>query len=158
MRNVVPVALLTFGAIASIDAAHASESLGEWVTQGHSAHVRIERCPNATDRFCGTITWLWEPLDVRGAPILDAWNPDRRLRSRPVLGLQLLQGFRESSGGLMSDGRIYNPENGRTYEATLRLRAPDVLEVKGCVLFLCETQVWRRVEAVCAKPIGLRPE
>ena len=48
------------------------------------------------------------------------------------------------------EGRIYNPENGRTYRASLKLRSPDILEVKGCLLIVCDTQVWRRVESLCA--------
>ncbi len=50
------------------------------------------------------------------------------------------------------EGRIYNPENGRTYRASLKLRSPDLLEVKGCLLIVCDTQVWRRVESLCGTP------
>jgi hypothetical protein len=28
-------------------------------------------------------------------------------------------------------------------------RSPDILEVKGCLLIVCDTQVWRRVESLC---------
>jgi Delta7-sterol 5-desaturase len=119
--------------------------VGEWATQGNAAHVRIERCPTAPELLCGLVTWLWEPTDAEGEPIRDRHNPDPRLRAQTVIGLSLLEDFR----GDAMEGRIYNPENGRTYRASLKLRSPDILEVKGCVLIVCDTQVWRRVESLC---------
>jgi hypothetical protein len=35
-----------------------------------------------------------------------------------------------------SDGKIYNPEDARTDDATMRLQGPDTLIVEGCVLFI----------------------
>lgn len=142
---------LVLGSFALCEAAEAIDVLGEWATQGHSAQVRIERCAAEPETFCGTVTWLWEPLDVNGQPVRDAKNPDPKLRERPVIGLALLRGFSDTANG-SSHGQIYNPENGRTYSASLRLRDADELEVKGCVMFLCDTQVWRRLESLCVRP------
>lgn len=66
--------------------------------------------------------------------------------------LSLLEDFRGGANGEVMQGRIYNPENGRTYRASLKLRSPDILEVKGCLLIVCDTQVWRRVESLCGTP------
>ena len=44
------------------------------------------------------------------------------------------------------DGTIYNPKDGKTYSSTLTLTKPDELEVDGCVMIFCKTQVWTRVE------------
>jgi uncharacterized protein (DUF2147 family) len=63
--------------------------------------------------------------------------------------VSLLEDFRGGANGEALEGRIYNPENGRTYRAALKLRSPDILEVKGCLLIVCDTQVWRRVESLC---------
>ena len=49
------------------------------------------------------------------------------------------------SDGEPMEGRIYNPQNGRTYSASLKLRSPDILEVKGCVLI-----VWDSRPYLCA--------
>jgi Delta7-sterol 5-desaturase len=106
--------------------------------------------PDSTDFICGVVTWLWEPIDSEGGPIRDKHNPDKRLRARPILGISLLEDFQRIVNEESMEGRIYNPENGRTYRASLKLRSPDLLEVKGCLFIACDTQVWRRVEAVCA--------
>jgi uncharacterized protein (DUF2147 family) len=46
-------------------------------------------------------------------------------------------------------GTTYNPKDGRTYAATLTLRAPDLLEMEGCVLIVCSRQVWRKLPTTC---------
>lgn len=155
---VVYACALVFGSLLICETVCASELVGEWATQGNAAHVRVERCPTAPDLVCGVVTWLWEPIDAEGAPIRDKHNPDSRLRDRPILGLSLLEDFRRIVNDEAMAGRIYNPENGRTYRASLRLRSPDIMEVKGCLLIVCDTQVWRRVESLCsaqAVPHGL---
>ena len=135
----------------SVAAAESKEAmLGEWGTQGMNAKVAIVRCPGLADHICGTISWLWEPVDPSGRPKTDAENADPHLRGRPLIGLQILSNFRRNSSGMLDGGTIYNPEDGRTYDATLRLQGADSLVVEGCVLFICRKQVWRRASSVCA--------
>lgn len=140
---------LVLGNLLICTTGRADELSGEWATQGNAAHVRIERCASEQDLLCGVITWLWEPIDAKGEAIRDARNPDPNLRQQPVIGLSLLKDFRYAASGESMDGQIYNPENGRTYKASLRLRSPELLEVKGCLLFVCDTQIWRRPESLC---------
>lgn len=146
---VVYACALVLASLVICGTGHANELAGEWATQGDAAHVRIERCTAAPDLLCGLITWLWEPIDAEGEPIRDKHNPDPQLRAQSVIGLSLLKDFRRSANGGPLDGRIYNPENGRTYRASLKLRSRDILEVKGCLLIVCDAQVWRRVESLC---------
>jgi uncharacterized protein (DUF2147 family) len=123
---------------------------GTWLTQGASAIVRVAPCGDGL--ACGTITWLWEPIDPSGAPVLDRQNPDAGLRARPLLGTRILSGFRPSGEDRWTGGQIYNPEDGRAYSATLIHRNADTLVVEGCVLMFCRVQVWRRVSSVCDEP------
>lgn len=149
---------LVLGSLVICETVRASELVGEWATQGNAAHVRVERCQTAPNLVCGVVTWLWEPIDAEGRAMRDRHNPDPSLRARPILGLSLLEDFQHVVNEESMDGRIYNPENGRTYRASLKLRSPDILEVKGCLLIVCDTQVWRRVESLCgaqAAPHGL---
>jgi sterol desaturase/sphingolipid hydroxylase (fatty acid hydroxylase superfamily)/uncharacterized protein (DUF2147 family) len=127
--------------------------LGEWGTQGMNAKVNMAQCPGRTDLICGTITWLWEPVDQSGRPRTDSQNPVAGMRDRPLIGMQILSGFRRKSSGELGGGTIYNPEDGRTYDATMRLQGSDTLVVEGCVLFVCRKQVWRKASAIC----GARP-
>lgn len=124
--------------------------LGEWATQGHGSRVRLRPCEGQPQQLCGTVVWLWEPLDKQGKAMLDAQNPNPALSQRPLIGVDILTGFRLPSGPAYSgEGRIYNPEDGRTYTARMRLRNADTLELEGCVLLFCAKQIWRKMSSVC---------
>jgi Delta7-sterol 5-desaturase len=128
----------------------AQEIVGEWATQGYAARVRIESCTDNAQLICGTIAWLWEPVDDNGTPIVDRNNPSPELRNRPIVGLSILNDFRMRDAAHWAEGTIYDPESGRTYNASLTFRSSDTLELEGCVLFVCRKQVWRRAQSVCA--------
>jgi uncharacterized protein (DUF2147 family) len=93
------------------------------------------------------VRWLWDAVDDKGRPRLDVQNTDASVRSRPLIGLPILSGLTPAAGGGWS-GRIYNPEDGKTYNATVRRTGADTLLVEGCVLFICQKQVWRKASAL----------
>ena len=66
-----------------------------------------------------------------------------------MVGLSILSGLTPAAGGGWA-GRIYNPEDGQTYRATVRQTATDTLAIEGCVLFICQKQVWRSAAALTA--------
>lgn len=149
---IAAIALLLAGAARGDEAA--SVIHGEWLTEGARAIVRIGPCTGeaAADRLCGTIAWLWQPRDEAGQALTDRENPDAARRGRPLVGLDLLSGFRMSSPRQWSDGTVYNPEDGRTYKASLRLESAEEMTVEGCFLFVCRKQLWRRATSACARP------
>lgn len=114
-----------------------------WLTEGGKSHVEIRMCG---EEFCGRIVWLREPHNEDGSVKLDKNNKDEALRSRTILGIDLLSGFAAGGEGPWKGGRIYNPENGKTYRSNLRMQDADTMRVSGCVFIFCETQVWTRVE------------
>jgi lathosterol oxidase len=139
--------VLVGGLFLAADPAQADDSLtGRWVTQGGAAIVELTPCAG-TPGVCGTIRWLWEPLDERGKPRLDAQNSDAALRTRPLVGLSILSGLAPIAGSGWA-GRIYNPEDGQTYRATLRRSGAGTLLIEGCVLFICQKQIWRSATAL----------
>ncbi len=140
---------LAGGLILAADPVWADDSpVGRWATPGVAAIVDLAPC-SGTAGLCGTIRWLWEATDDKGRPRLDSQNADTALRTRPLLGLSILSGLtRTTNGGW--EGRIYNPEDGQTYRATLRRAGTDALSIEGCVLFICQKQVWRNVSVLSA--------
>jgi uncharacterized protein (DUF2147 family) len=116
---------------------------GRWLTPGGKSIVEIAPCNNG--KRCGRIAWLRDHAPDGGL-LRDAENHDPALRHRPVLGIELLAGFRSTPAGVWRGGRIYNPEDGRTYSAQLRRTDSRTLEVKGCALSIfCRTQQWTLV-------------
>lgn len=115
---------------------------GDWLTQSGSAKVRVAPC--AGGRLCGTVIWMKTPLDkITGKPQLDVKNPDPNLRTRPIVGLQLIKDFRSASGGKWSGGTIYDPESGKTYASKMGLNPDGTLKVEGCISIICQAQTWR---------------
>lgn len=124
-------------------AAAAADATGLWATEAEKSHVRIAPCG---EDLCGTIVWLKEPNDDEGRPKRDIFNEDESQRDRAIVGLRLLSGFTAADGASWSGGRIYNPEDGKTYASKLRLKDDGTLKVEGCVLIFCKSQIWTRVE------------
>lgn len=142
------VAAIGFGAAQDAHAQARSDISGRWATQGFGSIVEFRPCAGAAETMCGRIVWLWEPNDAEGQPRTDRRNPDRALRSRSLVGVEILRGLRETTPGVWSEGSVYNPDDGRTYTGMIRLRN-GALELRGCALNLfCQTQTWRRPEHV----------
>ena len=120
--------------------------LGRWATPSVNAMVELAPCAEAST-LCGTIRWLWDAVDDKGQPRLDSRNADAGLRSRPLLGLSILSSLAPAPDGGWA-GRIYNPEDGQTYRAIVRQSGADALLIEGCVLFICQKQVWRKASAL----------
>jgi sterol desaturase/sphingolipid hydroxylase (fatty acid hydroxylase superfamily) len=149
LARAITGSVLAGGLLLSADPAQANESpTGRWATPGVAAIVELAPCSDTTG-LCGTIRWLWDATDEKGRPRLDTQNADATLRARPLVGLSILSGLMPAAGGGWA-GRIYNPEDGQTYRATVRQTAADALTIEGCVLFICQKQVWRSASALAA--------
>ena len=123
------------------NAASPADPSGTWLTEDGRARVRIERCGAKLEQICGYIVWMKDPTDTNGQPLRDQNNPDLAKRTRPLLGHQLILGLKPTADGRF-EGQIYNAENGKSYEISLRREATD-LKVKGCMLSVfCATQTW----------------
>jgi uncharacterized protein (DUF2147 family) len=116
--------------------------VGEWVTPESKARVQIYR---EGDEFHGKIVWLKEP-EKDGKAVVDDKNPDEKLRTRPVLGLVLLRGFKHGGDDEWSGGNVYDPESGNDYSGTMTLKNGVTLELRGYVLIplFGRTEVWKR--------------
>ncbi|MSO66006.1 MAG: DUF2147 domain-containing protein [Alphaproteobacteria bacterium] len=146
--NTVPGIAVLAGLIylAFLHLAHADGDLGPfgvWVTAEGDAQVEIARCE---DKICGTIVWLsWE-----GAGRTDMNTPDRERRDKPILGLRIVSDFEadQQEVGHYTGGRIYDPREGKTYRATMRVIERNMLHLRGYVglPLLGRTAVWRRYE------------
>lgn len=111
---------------------------GNWLTDDGKGVVRIAPCGR---QMCG---WIARVLD-RGpnVPTRDVNNPAPALRSRPIVGLPTLTGFNPEASA-WTGGQAYDPKSGRSYRTTLSLNADGSLNVRGCVMFICQSRRWTR--------------
>jgi uncharacterized protein (DUF2147 family) len=91
------------------------------------------------ENLCGKVVWIKNPCYVNasdgpvGAPKIDRKNPDAALRSRPIIGLQVIEGLSAAGYDTWEHGKCYDPESGNTYRCKLQSISPDRLELRGYV-------------------------
>ena len=146
-RLLISIAATAWAVCGAAAWADTGRVLGTWLADEGKSHVQIYMCG---DKLCGKVTWLKEPLDPAGKPQTDVHNSDASLRTRPIMGLDILKGFvQDDSGpGQWEDGTIYDPDDGKTYQCTLALQDPNTLRVHGYVgiAMFGKTQLWTRVQ------------
>lgn len=131
--------LAVFAAL-SLSPARAADAAGLWQTQDGESQIRITPCG---PKLCGTLVWLKQPGGEDGAPKRDSANADAALRNRPLIGVPLLAGLAKAGEGWK--GKIYNPDDGKTYDGSVALTAAGTLEIKGCVAAIfCQTETLTR--------------
>ena len=107
----------------AVSAQAAAPVTGKWVTQSKDGVVEIYEC-GAT--ICGKLAKFLVP-PPNGVGQKDVNNPDKELRSRTLLGMNILTGFK--AAGNEWKGQIYDPKSGN-------------LVVKGCIGPFCQAQSW----------------
>lgn len=124
------------------------ELIGNWWNQEKEAQIEIYKNGNT---YSGKIVWLKEPTDLTtGKPKLDLKNPDTKLRSRPVIGTDLLFGFVfDKSEKEWTGGTIYDARDGKSYKSYLKRNTDGTLKVRGYIgaswMKLGKTNIWTKV-------------
>jgi uncharacterized protein (DUF2147 family) len=110
--------------------------VGTWIDHTGRGAVEIHPCG---EQMCGRVAWLKEPNDAKGAPSKDA-------KGRPLCGLQILGDLKRQANGAWENGWIYNPEEGQTFSAEIKLQSRDTLKVTGYLgmKWLGEDFLWKR--------------
>ena len=125
-------------------AAFAQDVVGKWKLEDGTAIVEVYK---QGDVFNGKIVWLQNPTEADGTPAIDNLNPDPKLRTRQVLGLNMLNNLKKV-GNEYTGGSIYDPGNGKTYNCSMKVEG-DVLKVRGSLDkrgLIGRTMDWFRVK------------
>lgn len=125
-------------------AAFAQDVIGKWKLDDGTAIVEVYKEGNA---FNGKIVWLEKPTEADGSAVVDSNNPDKNLRSRKLMGLNMLSGLTKN-GNEYTGGKIYDPGNGKTYNCSMKVEG-DVLKVRGSLDkkgLIGRTMDWFRVK------------
>ena len=141
MRKFFVVIMFT---LAPFAAAFAQDVVGKWKLSDGTAIVEVYK---DGDVFNGKIVWLKNPTEPNGGPAVDKNNPDAKLRSRQLIGLNMLSNLKAKDGEY-SGGVIYDPGNGKTYYCSMEVDG-DILKVRGSLDkrgLLGRTMDWFRVK------------
>jgi len=132
--------------------AHAGDDdiWGLWNNQEKDARIEIYHCG---EKYCGKIFSLKEPNypegskeGVPGTPKLDHNNPDPALRQTPIIGLKIMHDFVYEGDNKWLSGKVYDPENGKTYSGKMMLVSPNQLKLRGFIgiSLIGRTVIWTR--------------
>jgi uncharacterized protein (DUF2147 family) len=136
MRRTLAAIGAAFAVAAAASAQTADDALGVWENPENHSHTEFYKCG---DTVCGRI------VRVVDGQKTDDKNPDPAKRSRPVVGLVIMQGAKRS-GPLSWAGRLYNRADGKTYAGTLTVKSRDAVQLSGCVAAIfCKTVTFTRV-------------
>lgn len=119
--------------------------LGKWLNEDKDAHIEITK---DAGKYYGKIVWLRDPIDTLTAkPKVDDKNSDVTLQSRPVLGLLILKDFTFDGEDEWSEGTIYDPKNGKTYDCYMEIGVTGILKIRGYIgiSWIGRTTYWTRV-------------
>ncbi len=114
--------------------ASAQDANGTWLTASGETRVRIAPCGGS---ICGTIVWVKNPAK-------DEQNPNAALKSRNVVGINMIQ--MKPAGDKKWSGTLYNYTDGKTYSGSMTMNSANSLSLSGCVAgIFCRSQTWTRV-------------
>jgi uncharacterized protein (DUF2147 family) len=137
------------GAVLAVGpSAHAAgdPTFGEWMTAGGSGKVRVAPCASDPALACGTLVWLKPPANAPAGPLHDANNPNPALRTRLLQGILIVSDFHREAPGRWGDGKIYDPNDGKTYRSKMNAAPDGTLRVSGCVAIFCKEQTWTKAQ------------
>lgn len=127
--------ILMLAFAAASPAATADPVAGIWKTEvngeGGYLEVTISPCESDADRTCGKIS--------------KAVSDGKVDADYQYLNKLMVWDMKTRDGSAYSDGKIWDPETDKTYKSKMKL-TNDVLDVEGCVAFICRGQNWTRVQ------------
>ena len=145
-RFLVPLLILLVALMSFAPQDNPDAVVGTWLNGTKKGHVQIYKQGGT---YFGKLIYLTEPNDpATGKPKTDFKNSDVSKQKRPLLNLPLMYNFKYDGGTVWSDGKIYNPEDGKEYNCKMTLKNPNTLDVRGYVgiSLLGKTQTWTRIK------------
>jgi len=109
--------------------------LGMWRTPNGESTIEVVKCGDA---YCGNIKSMAKAMN-------DLHNPDASLRNRPLLGVQIMKGFKYAGAETWSEGTLYGPERGKEVSPKIVLTAPDSLDIRVAAGLVKKTVTWTRI-------------
>jgi len=109
------------------------EVLGTWLSENKKQKVKVT-FDEVKRVYTGKITWMYEDDQTEGRVLLDKKNPNPKLRTRRVTGINLMHSF-VYEGNKVFRGYIYDPISGKEYRCMMTLQ-PDnkTAHIRGYIL------------------------
>lgn len=95
-------------------------------------------------KLYGKVVKLFKAPDEDQDPLCT--HCEGALHNKRIIGLQIINGLEFDDGEWYADDGILDPDDGKLYDCKLWLdpENPDILQVRGYILFIYRTQTWHR--------------
>jgi uncharacterized protein (DUF2147 family) len=102
--------------------------LGKWMNAEKDLKVEVYK---QNGQYRAKVIWFDCIKGTTMTDYFDKKNPDKALRTRPWLGLEVLNALNYNGGTEWNNGNIYDPNSGYTFRSVCRLTNPNTLKVRG---------------------------
>ncbi|GAB4051190.1 DUF2147 domain-containing protein [Spirosoma litoris] len=120
---------------------------GIWLSYGSDVGLKFEIFKSENNYF-GKLVWASTMFEADGKTAKkDVNNPDPKLRSRSRQNIVNVTNLSYDDGEY-TGGKLYNPDDGRTYSLKAKLKSVNQLEFRGYVgiSLLGQTMKFKRVQ------------
>ena len=115
----------------------AEDAFGVWLNPENQSHTEFYKCGAG---LCAKIA------KVTDGQKTDDKNPDAAKKSRPIVGLVIMEGAKKSGDNKWA-GTLYSRTDGKSYSGTLTVKSKDAVDLSGCVAAVfCKTTTFTRVK------------
>ncbi len=118
---------------------------GRWLTESGNLEIDVSPCG---DRLCGLVSRV-----ITNRSMSRSGEDMRPADGKSLLQMEILSDFVVAADGSWK-GKIYNRENGKTYDCIMRGLSPDKLEIRAYKFLpiFGKTQIWTRVAEPAKAP------
>ncbi len=118
----------------------ADQITGIWTNENGDAKFEILKKDGT---YIAKISWLKNPENADGEEKKDKNNPDKSMRKRPVIGINIITGLQFDNNKYVN-GQIYSPEKGITANCSAIL-VNNNLELTITKSFFTSHQTWKKL-------------
>jgi uncharacterized protein (DUF2147 family) len=129
-KSFVVALLLIIVSIGRTASAQNSDRIcGKWMSSEKNLTVEVYR---TGDHFKAKIIWFKDDPSLPMEEWRDKNNPNPSLRSRKILGMEVLSDLKyDSDGNSWEDGIVYDAKHGRDWNASAYIDVQGLLRVRG---------------------------
>jgi uncharacterized protein (DUF2147 family) len=144
MLKKLAVLFLIIAPSISVFAQKKEDILGKWLNSSGEGQIEIYK---KGEKYYGKLIWIKDPNDENGKPKTDVKNPNASLRTKPIVGLEIVKDFVYEDDE-WTDGKVYDPKTGKSYSGNMALEGANKLKMRGYIgiSLIGRTEVWKKVK------------
>ncbi len=128
IKKIVSFLLLSICLSTSYAQENSDKILGIWKSSANDMKVEIFK---EGIIYKAKVIWFVCDEGYKMSDFFDKKNPNKSLRTRPWLGMNVLENLKFNKKNEWHNGKIYDPNTGRTFGSLCRLENDNTLRVRG---------------------------